>query len=50
MDTATEPLVPAREMKKIEARLEHSASLPKYEIVIKPKPTDPQVKSLLPNA
>jgi len=36
--------VPAREMKLIEARLERSATLPKYDITIKPRPTDPQVK------
>ena len=35
--------VPAREMKAIEARLERSATLPKYDITIKPRPTDPQV-------
>jgi hypothetical protein len=34
----------AREMKKYEARLERSAALPKYDIVIKPKPGESQVK------
>ena len=36
--------VPAREMKAIEARLERSATLPKYDITIKPKVTEPAVK------
>ena len=36
--------VPAREMKQIEARLERSATLPKYDITIKPKMPDLQVK------
>ena len=35
--------VPAREMKAIEARLERSATLPKYDITIKPRATEPQV-------
>jgi hypothetical protein len=36
--------VPAREMKPYEARLQHSATLPKHDITIKPKTTEPQVK------
>ena len=36
--------VPAREMKGIEARLQRSATLPKYDITIKPKTTEQQVK------
>ena len=36
--------VPAREMKGIEARLQRSATLPKYDITIKPKATEQQVK------
>jgi transposase len=36
--------VPAREMKPIEARLERSTTLPKYDITIKPRATEPQVK------
>jgi Rhodopirellula transposase DDE domain len=36
--------VPAREMKAIEARLERSTSLPKYDITIKPRTTEPAVK------
>jgi hypothetical protein len=36
--------VPAKEMKSIEARLQRSATLPKYDITIKPKATEPQVK------
>jgi Rhodopirellula transposase DDE domain len=35
---------PAKEMKSIEARLQRSATLPKYDITIKPKATEPQVK------
>jgi len=35
--------VAAKEMKEYEARLERSATLPKYDITIKPKTTDPQV-------
>jgi hypothetical protein len=35
--------VPAKEMKAIEARLERSAMLPKYDITIKPKTPDLQV-------
>jgi transposase len=35
--------VPAREMKPIEARLERSPTLPKYDITIKPKTPDLQV-------
>jgi hypothetical protein len=31
-------------MKQYEARLERSARLPKYDITIKPKATEPQVK------
>jgi hypothetical protein len=34
----------AREMKVYEARLERSAALPKYDIVIKPKPGESRVK------
>ncbi len=34
----------ASAMKVYEARLERSAALPKYDIVIKPKPGEPQVK------
>src|SRR5881275_1381022 len=33
----------AKEMRPIEARLQRSATLPKYDIVIKPKPTESQV-------
>jgi hypothetical protein len=33
----------AKEMRPIEARLERSTALPKYDIVIKPKPTGPPV-------
>jgi transposase len=36
--------VPAREMKAIEARLERSTTLPKYDITIKPMATDAAVK------
>jgi hypothetical protein len=36
--------VPAQEMKAIEARLERSTTLPKYDITIKPRTTEPQVK------
>jgi hypothetical protein len=36
--------VPAREMKAIEARLERSATLPKYDITIKPRAAEPVVK------
>ena len=36
--------VAAKEMKPYEARLERSATLPKYDIVIKPRLTEPQVK------
>src|SRR6516162_3527338 len=36
--------VPAQEMKGIEARLERSTTLPKYDITIKPSKTEPQVK------
>jgi transposase len=36
--------VSAKEMKSIEARLHRSATLPKYDITIKPKNTEPQVK------
>ena len=35
--------VPAKEMKQIEARLERSATLPKYDITIKPKATEIRV-------
>src|SRR5437588_1548184 len=35
--------VTAKEMKGIEARLERSATLPKYDITIKPRATEPQV-------
>jgi hypothetical protein len=34
----------AKEMRPIEARLQRSATLPKYDIVIKPKATESQVK------
>src|SRR5258708_16569 len=34
----------AKEMKPYEARLQRSATLPKYDIVIKPKPKESQVK------
>ena len=34
--------VPAREMKAIEARLERSATLPKYDITIKSRAAEPQ--------
>ena len=36
--------VPAREMKQIEERLHRSATLPRYDITIKPRATEPQVK------
>ena len=36
--------VSAKEMRPIEARLQRSATLPKYDITIKPKATEPQVK------
>lgn len=36
--------VPAKEMKAIEARLERSTTLPKYDITIKPRATGPAVK------
>jgi Rhodopirellula transposase DDE domain len=36
--------VPPKEMKAIEARLERSTTLPKYDITIKPIPTEPAVK------
>jgi hypothetical protein len=36
--------VPAKEMKGIEARLQRSATLPKYDITIKPRATEQQVK------
>ena len=36
--------VPAKEMKPIEARLQRSATLPKYDITIKPRAAGPQVK------
>ena len=36
--------VVAKEMRQYEARLQRSASLPKYDITIKPRRTDPQVK------
>ena len=36
--------VAAKEMKEYEARLERSAPLPKYDITIKPRITEPQVK------
>jgi len=36
--------VAAKEMKESEARLERSATLPKYDITIKPRITEPQVK------
>ena len=36
--------VAAQEMKAYEARLQHSATLPKYDIVIKPRQTELQVK------
>jgi hypothetical protein len=36
--------VPAKAMKAIEARLERSATLPKYDITIKPRATEPAVK------
>jgi len=36
--------VPAKEMKLIEARLQRSATLPKYDITIKPEATETQVK------
>ena len=34
----------AKEMRPYEARLHRSATLPKYDIVIKPKPKESQVK------
>jgi len=36
--------VAAKEMKSYEARLERSATLPRYDIVIKPRLTESQVK------
>jgi DDE family transposase len=36
--------VSAQEMKQIEARLQRSATLPKYDITIQPRATEPQVK------
>jgi len=36
--------VAAKEMKLVEARLQRSATLPKYDILIKPQTTKPQVK------
>ena len=36
--------VSAKEMKPIEARLQRSATLPKYDITIKPSATERQVK------
>jgi hypothetical protein len=35
--------VSAQEMKPIEARLQRSATLPKYDITIKPRATESQV-------
>ena len=35
--------VPAQEMKPDEARLQRSVALPKYDIIIKPRTTEPQV-------
>jgi hypothetical protein len=34
----------AKEMRPYEERLQRSATLPKYDIVIKPKPKESQVK------
>ena len=42
--------VAARERKQYEARLQRSATLPKYDITIKPRTTEPQVKSFMPVA
>jgi Rhodopirellula transposase DDE domain len=36
--------VAAKEMKPYEARLQRSAAFPKYDIIIKPRTTEPQVK------
>ena len=36
--------VARKEMKEYEARLERSATLPKYDITITPRSTEPQVK------
>ena len=36
--------VAAKEMKEVEARLERSATLPKYDIIIKPRLTETKVK------
>ena len=36
--------VAAKEMKEYEARLERSATLPKYDIIIKPRVTESQVR------
>jgi hypothetical protein len=36
--------VSAKEMKPIEARLQRSATLPKYDIIIKPQVTESQGK------
>jgi hypothetical protein len=36
--------VPAKEMKSYEARLQRSVALPKYDIIIKPRKTERQVK------
>jgi hypothetical protein len=36
--------VPTKEMKQYEARLQRSATLPKYDVTIKPRATEPRVK------
>ncbi|MGE5754094.1 MAG: hypothetical protein ACM35G_00040, partial [Planctomycetaceae bacterium] len=36
--------VAAKEMKEYEARLQRSEILPKYDMIIKPRITEPQVK------
>jgi hypothetical protein len=36
--------VAAKEMKEVEARLQRSATLPKYDIIIKPRLTESKVK------
>jgi hypothetical protein len=36
--------VAAKEMKEYEARLQRSETLPKYDMIIKPRMTEPQVK------
>jgi hypothetical protein len=42
--------VPAKEIKEVEARLQRSATLPKYDRTIKPRVTQRQVNEFLPLA